>query len=128
MGGNLKSENVLVEKSFAFAVRVVKACQYLVKKKSEHVLSKQLLRCGNSIGANVEEAMGGQSRADFAAKLGIAYKEAREAQYWIRLLRETAYFSESEADSLLHDVVELQKIIGSIRVTLKTTSTTIRNS
>jgi four helix bundle protein len=76
----------------------------------------------------VEEAMGGQSRADFAAKLGIAYKEAREAQYWIRLLRETAYFSESEADSLLHDVVELQKIIGSIRVTLKTTSTTIRNS
>lgn len=71
-------ENILLDKSFAFAVRTVKAYKYLVEEKKEFVLSKQFLRSGTSIGANVEEAIGGQSRPDFISKLSIAYKEARE--------------------------------------------------
>lgn len=115
----MKSDNIVVDKSFAFAIKVVKAYRYLTKEKSEYVLSKQLLRCGTSIGANVEEAVGGQSKADFMAKLTIAYKEARESSYWIRLLRETGYLSEKASLSLLNDVEEIQKIIGSIQVSLK---------
>ena len=112
-------QNPLLDKSFSFAVRVVKACQYLAKTKKERTLSRQLLRSGTSIGANVEEAIGGQSGADFSAKLAIAYKEARETSYWVRLLRETGYLSEAEAESLLRDVDELLRIIGSIQVTMK---------
>lgn len=115
----MKSDNVIGDKTFAFAIKVVKAYRYLTKEKSEYVLSKQLLRCGTSIGANVEEAIGGQSEADFAAKLGIAYKEARETSYWIRLLRETGYLTEKMAVSLINDIEEIQRIIGSIRVTIK---------
>jgi len=110
-------DNVIQEKSFAFAVRVVKAYQYLVENKKEYVLSKQFLRSGTSIGANVEEAIGAQSTADFLAKLSISYKEARETNYWIRLMAETGYFSKNEADSLLVDVTEIQKIIAKIRIT-----------
>ncbi len=84
-------ENVLPEKSFAFAVRVVKAYKYLVEEKKEFVISKQFLRSGTSIGANSEEAVGGQSKADFISKLAVAYKEARETRYWIRLLNATEY-------------------------------------
>ena len=115
----MKKDNVLQSKSFSFAVRVVKAYQYLVKTKSEYVLSKQFLRSGTSIGANVEEAIGAQSIADFLAKLAIAYKESRETNYWIRLLLETGYFSENESKSLLDEVLELQKIIAKIRITTK---------
>ena len=115
----MKRDNVIVDKSFSFAVRIVKVSQYLAREKAEYVLSKQLLRSGTSIGANVEEALGGQSEADFSAKLGIAYKEARETSYWIRLLKETGYLVKAESNSLLKDVIELQKIIGSIRLTLK---------
>lgn len=115
----MKSNNVVAEKSFAFAVRVVKACQYLAVEKSERTLSRQLLRAGTSVGANVEEAIGGQSQADFSAKLGIAYKEARESAYWIRLLQATDYLTEAMAASLLADAEELMKIIGSIRIAIK---------
>ena len=115
----MKSENIVADKTFAFAIKVVKAYRYLTKEKLEYVLSKQLLRSGTSIGANVEEAIGGQSEADFSAKLGIAYKEARESAYWIRLLRETNYLSDKAATSLLDDVEEIQRIIGTIRVTIK---------
>jgi four helix bundle protein len=79
-------ENVLLDKTFAFAIRVVKAYKYLVEEHHEYVMSKQLLRSGTSIGSNSEEAVGGQSKADFISKLSIAYKEARETKYWIRLL------------------------------------------
>jgi len=85
----MKKDNVLQEKSYAFAIRIVNAYKYLVEDKKEYVLSKQLLRCGTSIGANTEEAIGGQSEKDFYAKLNIVYKEARETHYWIRLLRDT---------------------------------------
>jgi four helix bundle protein len=113
----MKQNNIVQEKSFAFAVRAVKAYQFLTKEKKEFVLLKQFLRSATSIGANVEEAIGGQSRADFVAKLSIAYKEARETNYWVRLLRETDYLSTSQAESLLTDVEEIQKIIAKIRIT-----------
>lgn len=112
-------ENIIQVKSFAFAVRIVKVYQYLCDEKKEYVLSKQLLRSGTSIGANIEEAIGGQSEKDFFAKLTIAYKEARETHYWIRLLTETNYLTNEENKSLLNDIEELLKIIGSIQKTLR---------
>ncbi|HLW41142.1 MAG TPA: four helix bundle protein [Flavobacterium sp.] len=115
----MKSDNIIQIKSYAFAVRVVKVYQFLSNEKKEFVLSKQLLRCGTSIGANIEEAIGGQSGKDFFAKLTIAYKEARETHYWIRLLKDTDYLSKEQSESLLNDVTELLKIIGSIQKTLR---------
>jgi len=115
-------ENVLLNKSFAFAIRVVNAYKYLIEEKKEYVISRQFLRSGTSIGANSEEAIGGQSKADFISKISIAYKEARETKYWIRLLKATNYFDESQADSLLFDLDELLKIIGKIQITSKNNS------
>jgi four helix bundle protein len=112
-------DNVLLEKSFTFAIRVVKAYKFLVEEKKEFVISKQFLRSGTSIGANSEEAVGGQSKADFVAKISIAYKEARETKYWIRLLQATDYFDENQAGSLLNDLEEILKIIGKIQITSK---------
>ena len=115
----MKEDNVIQNKSYAFAIRIVKVYQYLCENKKEYVLSKQLLRCGTSIGANVEEAIGGQSKKDFFAKLTIAYKEARETHYWIRLLTDTSYLNKNESKSLLHDAEEILKIIGSIQKTIR---------
>jgi len=115
----MKDDNVIQKKSFEFAVRAVNLYKYLIESKKEFVLSKQLLRSATSIGANVEEAIGAQSKADFLGKMGIAYKEARETHYWIRLLKETNFLNEKEAESLLIDVEELLKIIGRIQVTTK---------
>ena len=115
----MKKENVIQVKTYAFAVRIVRLYQYLVKSKNEYVLSKQLLRSGTSIGANVEEAIGGQSDKDFFAKMTIAYKEARETHYWLRLLTDTSYLSNEESESLLSDIEEILKIIGSIQKTMK---------
>jgi len=81
--------------------------------------SKQLVRSGTSIGANIEEAIGGQSKKDFFAKLTIAYKEARETYYWTRLLKDTDYLSEKQSNSLLADVEEILKILDSIQKTVK---------
>jgi four helix bundle protein len=83
------------------------------------VLSKQLLRCGTSVGANIEEAIGGQSSKDFFAKLNVSYKEARETMYWLRLLKDSDILSEKESDSLMTDCDELLKIIGTIIKTMK---------
>ena len=79
-------------KSYAFALRIVNLYKYLVNEKHEYVLSKQILRSGTAIGANIEEAIGGQSNKDFVSKLSVAYKEARETRYWINLLRDTKIF------------------------------------
>lgn len=106
-----KSENPLRDKSFAFAVRVVRLYQHLTQEKKEYVLSKQLLRSGTSIGANVEEGIGGFTKKDFRAKLSIAYKEARETKYWLRLLKETGYIDEKAFVSMLHDCEELAKLL-----------------
>ncbi|MCF6238079.1 MAG: four helix bundle protein [Candidatus Marinimicrobia bacterium] len=115
----MKQDNVVQTKSYAFALRIVKLYQYFVKEKQEYVLSKQLLRSGTSIGANVEEAIGGQSQKDFQAKLAISYKEARETHYWLRLMRDSGYLSGMQSESLLADCSELLKILGSIQRTMK---------
>ena len=115
----MKSENVIQVKSYAFAVRIVKLYQHLSAEKKEFVLSKQVLRCGTSIGANVEESIGGQSRADFISKLSIAYKEARETSYWSRLLKDTDYLTESQFDSIHADAEELCRIIAAIQKSTK---------
>jgi four helix bundle protein len=115
----MKKDNIIQIKSYDFAVRIVKLYKHLSQEKKEFVLSKQLLRSGTSIGANVEEAIGGQSRKDFYAKLTIAYKEARESHYWIRLLNDTEYLTDIDVDSLLNDVNEILKIIGSIQKSIR---------
>jgi four helix bundle protein len=115
----MKSGNVIQEKSYAFALRTVKLYQHLVEQKKEFVLSKQVLRSGTSIGANVEEAIGGQSGRDFLAKFNIAYKEARETHYWLRLLRDSGYLTDAEAASMIADCEELLKLSGSIIKTMK---------
>lgn len=115
-------ENAVQIKSFKFAIRIIKFYQYLIKIKKEFILSKQILRCGTSIGANIEEAIGGQSSKDFISKLEIAYKEARETHYWIRLLQATDFITIKETESLLSDCEELLKIITSIKKTVKNNS------
>ena len=115
----MKEENIVREKSYAFALRIVKAYKYLAEEKKEYVLSKQLLRCGTSVGANIEEAIGGQSPKDFFAKLNVSYKEARETMYWLRLLKDSDILNEKEADSLMNNCDELLKIIGTIIKTMK---------
>ncbi len=108
------NDNVIENKSFDFAVRIVNLHKHLSDEKKELVLSKQLLRSGTSIGANVSEAVRGQSKADFSAKMCIALKEANESYYWIRLLYKTDFLSEQEFNSIEKDVVELIKILSSI--------------
>ncbi len=113
-------ENVIQQKSYEFALRIVRLYQYLCNEKKEFVLSKQVLRSGTAIGANIEETIGAQSDKDFIAKLSIAYKEARETHYWLRLLRDSNYLESSHTDSVVNDCDELLKIIGSIQKTMKT--------
>ncbi|NTW33275.1 MAG: four helix bundle protein [Bacteroidetes bacterium] len=115
----MKKDNIIQQKSFTFAVTIVNLYKYLTVEKKEFVLSKQLLRSGTSIGANVEEAIGGQSEKDFISKLSIAYKEARETMYWIRLLNATYYLSNDETKNILNEAEELCKIIGKIQISLK---------
>ena len=102
---------ILKEKSYAFALRIVKLCRHLGEEKREYVLSKQILRSGTSIGANVAEANQAQSKADFIHKLSIAHKESFETEYWLNLLRDSEYLTTSQASSLIEDCCELQKIL-----------------
>ena len=115
----MKEENVILEKSKAFAVRVVRLYQYLNEEKKERVMSKQMLRSGTSIGANVKEGMRAQSTADFLSKMQISLKEASETEYWLELLTDTGYITEKAADSILNDCRELIRIITSIVKTTK---------
>jgi four helix bundle protein len=114
----MKNENLIQERSFSFALRIVKLYQYLTKK-NEYVISKQLLRSGTSIGANVEEAIGSQSEKDFFAKLCIVYKEIRETHYWLRLLRDSGLISQGQSTSILKDCESLLRITGTIQKTIK---------
>ena len=107
-------ENITLEKSFDFAVRIVNLYKHLSNNKKEYILSKQLLRCGTSIGANVTEAQRGQSKADFTAKMSIALKEAYETEYWLRLLYKTEYMNDTEYESLHKDITELISLLISI--------------
>lgn len=115
----MKNDNIIQQKSFAFAVKIVKLYRYFVDTKKEFILAKQLLKSGTSIGANIEEAIGGHSKPDFIAKMTISYKEARESQYWIKLLQETNFLTKEESESLLSDIDEILKILGSILKTSK---------
>jgi four helix bundle protein len=115
-------ENIISDKSFLFAKRIVKLYLYLKKDKKEFDLARQILKSGTSIGANVEEAIGGFSRKDFSAKFGIAYKEARETNYWLRLLHDTGFIDSKIFNSMNSDCEELLKIIGSILKTIRNTN------
>ena len=112
-------KSIVGEKSFEFAVRIVKLYRYLCDEKREYVLSKQLLRSGTSIGANVREALHGQSKKDFLSKIGIALKEANEAQYWIDLLYACEYLNEEHRNSMWTDCEELICLLVSIAKTTK---------
>ena len=111
---------MIQEKSLAFAIRIVKLYKLFVESKKEYVLSKQLLRCGTAIGALAREAEHAQSKADFLNKMNIALKEANETLYWLILLKETAYLSQVEFESIYTDAEELVKILVSIVKTTKT--------
>ncbi len=115
-------KNILKEKSYKLALRMVKLFQYLSKEKKEFVLSKQILRSGTSIDANIEEAFQGESKADFIHKLAIANKEAFETHYWLRLLRDSEFLEAKLAESLLIDCDEIQRLLTSSIKTAKTRS------
>jgi four helix bundle protein len=115
----MKKENPLLDKSYAFAVRVAKLCFKIQQEKKEFILTKQFLRAGTSIGANAEEAVGGQSEKDFFHKLTISYKEARESKYWIRLMGDIDLIESEIKEELLDDIEELLRIIGSIQKTMR---------
>ncbi|MCJ7813703.1 four helix bundle protein [bacterium] len=115
--GRIK-KSIAYEKAYQFAIRIVNAYQHLTREKREFVLSKQLLRCGTSIGANVAEANGGISKADFSNKISIAYKECLETKYWLSLLKDTSYIDNTTYESIYSEADEIAKILFSI---LKTT-------
>lgn len=116
-------KNIVKDKSFRFAIRIVKLYQFLVMEKKEFVLSKQLLRSGTSVGAMVREAEHAESKKDFIHKLAIAQKEINESLYWLELLKETEYLNNTEFDSLNIDAVEIIKLITSIIKSAKTALT-----
>lgn len=107
-------ENIVEKKSFKFAIRIVNLYKHLIADKKEYIMSKQLLKCGTSIGANVAEAECGQTKADFYAKLSIALKEARETYFWLRLLCETEYLTEKEFISMEIDIKEIIALLTAI--------------
>ena len=104
-------ENALIDKSIAFAARIVKLHRYLIKDKKETVISKQIVRSGTSIGANINEANYGQSKADFISKLHIALKETAETEYWLKLLMMSEYLTVDMGNSLLNDCLEIKRIL-----------------
>ncbi len=115
----MKEENILLTKTLAFAARIVKLHKYLVKEKREGVISKQIIRSATSIGANANEAVYGISKADFVSKLQISLKETAETEYWLRLLILSQYVTEKEGDSLLHDCLEIKRLLISSLNTAK---------
>ena len=115
----MEGENIVQQKSYNYAIRIIKLYQYLTAEKKEYELSKQILRSGTSIGANIEEAVGGLSKKDFLAKLGISYREARETNYWLRLLKDTGYMNGKQFSSLISDWEEILRIITATQKTTK---------
>jgi four helix bundle protein len=111
-------ENLIQQKTYDFALKIINTSKQMQMNK-EFVLSRQLLKSGTSIGANVEEAIGGQSRKDFLSKISIAYKEARETKFWLRLLRDSNSIDTDHSDELIYQVDEILRIIGSIQRTTK---------
>jgi len=112
-------DNIILEKTMDFSVRIVKLYKYLCSEKNEYIMSKQLLRCGTSVGANAHEAHNGQSNKDFLAKMYIAFKEVTETEYWLKLLAKTDYLTLQQSENILTDCVEIKKILTAIIKTLK---------
>ena len=115
-------ENILIDKSIIFASRIIKLHRYLIKNKKETIISKQIVRSGTSIGANINEANYGQSKVDFIAKLHIALKETAETEYWLRLLVMSEYITADMGKSLLEDCLEIKRILIASINTAKGTS------
>ena len=115
---NEGKDNIIVQRSYAFALQIIQLYKSLIDKK-EFVLSKQILRSGTSIGANIHEAVASESKKDFVHKLGIAVKEARETSYWLSLLKDSAYISIDEFDRLNNSCDEIVRILNSIILTTK---------
>ena len=113
-----KKESIVYEKAYKFSIKIVKSYQYLVKEKQEFILSKQLLRSGTAIAANISEALGAISQADFSNKVSIAYKECLETKYWLSLLKDTDYIDLRTYKGIYPEADEISKILYSI---LKTT-------
>jgi four helix bundle protein len=118
------TENIIKNKSFAFAIRIVKLYQFLCDTKKEFVLSKQLLRSGTAVGAMVREAEHAESKADFKHKMAIAQKEINESIYWLELLKETDYLTNEQFQSINADAIEIIKLLTSI---IKSTKANINN-
>ena len=119
MNYKFMKDNIIYEKALNFAVRIVNLYKFMIEVKQERIMSKQLLRSGTSIGANISEAIFAQSSVDFIHKLSISQKEANETKYWLTLLERTEYLSKKEADSMLNDCEELRKLLSSIILTTK---------
>lgn len=115
----MEKENIVQKKSFDFAVKVAKVAYQIQNERREFDLSRQIIRSGTSIGANIEESMGGSSDKDFLHKISISYREARETEYWVRLLFEVDLISINTKNELLSDIQELLRLLGSIRKTMK---------
>jgi four helix bundle protein len=115
----VKSESIIAGKAYSFALEIVKIYKLVVSERKEYVLSKQLLRSGTSIGANINEAIAGQSKRDFVYKLNIALKEARETNYWLNLLKDSEYISLAEFEALNTKCNEIMKMLSSIIMTTK---------
>lgn len=113
------AESVTLDKSKEFAIRIVKLYNYLRKEKREFVMSKQLMRCGTSIGANLSEAIYGISRKDFLAKASISLKECAETKYWLELLNKTGYLNDNKFNSIDEDCTELIKLLASTVITTR---------
>lgn len=113
------TENVIVDKTYSFAVRIVRLCFEIQEHKKEYILSRQLLKSGTSVGANTEEAQGAISKADFVAKMQIALKEAKETKYWLRLIKDVELYQNDYSEQLLTDCNEIIVIITSILKTSK---------
>ena len=109
----MENENVIIKKSYDFALRIIKVYKYLLNK-NEYVLSKQLLRSGTSIGANITEAQEAISKRDFKNKMSISLKEAVETRYWLNLLKDSEYLSEKQIRNLLDELNEIIKILSKI--------------
>lgn len=117
----MKGKSPLQQKSFAFALRMIELSKYLVSKR-EYVFSDQILRSGTSIGANIEEGLGGHSKKEFSLEISISYKEARETLYWLNLLKESEIITNEQAASLLKDCEELLRMLGIAKITLRSTT------
>lgn len=115
----MMKENLVYEKAFKFSVRIVNLYKYLTSENKEFILSKQILRSGTSVGANIKESIEAQGKKDFLSKMNIVLKEASETEYWLELRKATDYLDEKKFTSIIQDCKELNKLLSSIVKTTK---------